>query len=68
MFNHVDTSSPFGVLEYRLVDQVQYLNISALGLLAQSISFSTDFTIQVIICIVHQPSLLFQIRFEFFFF
>ena len=45
MFNHVDTSWKFGVLEYQHINEWSIFNIFALGLLAQSISFSTDFRI-----------------------
>ena len=45
MFNHVDTSWPFGVLEYQQVNRVQYFECFCPRLLALSISFSTDFTI-----------------------
>ena len=48
MCNHVDTSWPFGALEYScasMSSECSILNNSALGLLAQSISFCTDFTI-----------------------
>ena len=63
MFNHVDTSWPFGVLEYQHVNRVQYfsavLNISALGLFAQVISFSTDFTIHKLSSLLYTSQVYF---------
>ena len=45
IFNHVDTSCPFGGLLTSMSTEFSILNISALGLLAQFLSFCTDFTI-----------------------
>ena len=59
MFNHVDKSWLFGVLEYQHVNRVQYFEYFCPG---------TPCSIHlVIISIVYQPSLLFQIRLEKFF-
>ena len=62
MFNHVDTSWPFGVLEYQHVNECSILNISALGLLAQSISFSTDFTIHKLSSLLYTSQVYFFIH------
>ena len=51
-------------LKTGILTEHSFLNISALGLLAQSVrllSFHSDFTIhEIVISIVHQPSVLFQ--------
>ena len=42
MFNHVDTSWKFGVLEYQHVNEWSIFNIFALRLLAQSITETAE--------------------------
>ena len=62
MSNHVDTSWPFGVLEYQHVNRVQYFEYFCPGtqsLLAQSISFSTDFTIHKLSSLLYSSQVYF---------
>ena len=55
----MDTSWPTGVLELQHVNRLQYFDISALRLLAQSLSFCTDFTIHTLSSLAYTSQVFF---------